>query len=140
MADLAVQGLAELGRALDGLGPKIERKLMRRALRAGAVLIRNAAIARVPKDSGAAQRSIRVVFRRGEPGVIVVNVVAGDLSESNQRKFGQKSAFYVRFLEYGTARLPARPFMRPALDDRASAAVEAIAGVLADGIEKEAAP
>lgn len=41
------------------------------------------------------------------------------------RKSGD-NVFYWRFLEFGTEKMAARPFMRPALESKAEAATDAI--------------
>ena len=59
------------------------------------------------------------------------------------RRTGERTAyagtdvFYGRMVEFGTVKMPPRPFMRPALDAGGQEAVNAIATNLADGIERE---
>jgi HK97 gp10 family phage protein len=57
----------------------------------------------------------------------------------NQGKRGNLSqdAWYWRFVEFGTRKMAARPFLRPALESRRREAVEAIKGRLAQRIEIE---
>lgn len=144
MSDVKVKGLAELQAALDGLPAKVEANIMRGALRAGANVIRAEAKAQVPRLHGALADSIRtsVSLRRG---TVKAAVKAGG------RRKGKASAFYAHMVESGTkahvikARpgsalnvhgsavmsvqhpgARAKPFLRPALDSRATAAVEAV--------------
>jgi len=44
-------------------------------------------------------------------------------------------AYYWRFVEFGTAKMAARPFMRPAFEAKKGDALEAIKGRLADRIK-----
>lgn len=138
--EVNVKGLKELGTALQGLPDKLQRNVMRAALRAGAKLVADQARESVPVDSGALRRSVKV-GTRVQRGVVQANVKAGD-----------KEAWYARFVEFGTAAhtikardggymmfggawvrsvshpgARARPFLRPALDARADAAVRATA-------------
>lgn len=131
-----VKGLAQLQAALDSLPAKLERNIMRGALRAGANTLRDAAKANAPADTGALRDSIRT-STRVRRGVVVARVIAGG------NKKGEP--FYAHMVEFGTAAhivkgpsvlggklfsniehpgARAKPFMRPALDNSAGAAVE----------------
>lgn len=134
-----LKGGAELQRMLNSLPAKIEKNIMRSALRAGARVIANEAKANVAVEDGALRRSIRV-SARAKKGRVTASV-----------KAGSKEAFYYRFVEFGTAahtikpknkqalyfdgqfaknvRHPgakAKPFMRPALDNKADEAIQAV--------------
>lgn len=148
-----VKGLKELEAALDALPANVERNVARGALRAGANVLRDEARRLAPVKSGLLQKFIRVVQRRGAPGRLMVNVVAGGS--------GAGKPWYARFLEYGTAphRIEAKkggalfigghfvkgldhpgaaphPFMRPALDTKAKDAVEAFRKYVAERLDK----
>lgn len=132
-----VKGLDQLQKLLDQLPAKMEQNIMRGALRAGANVVKPAAAANINPVSGDLQRSLRISVRarRGT----VTAAVKTDL-------------FYARFVEYGTRQhwitsrdgkalsVPGigfvkavlhpgisspRPFMRPALDTQAGAALVA---------------
>lgn len=97
---------------------KIEVDMMERLTRA-AEMVRDKAQQLVPvgedvpqgkgkwskRESGALKRTIRVVRLKGDPK-LDVRVYAGN------RKGG---IFYAHFVEYGTSKMPAKPFLRPAL-------------------------
>jgi len=56
------------------------------------------------REAGALKKSIRVVRLKGDP-------------KSNVRIYaGNREVFYARFVEYGTVKMPAKPFLRPALE------------------------
>ncbi len=56
------------------------------------------------REAGALKKTIRVVRLKGDP-------------KQNIRVYaGNKEVFYARFVEYGTIKMGARPFMRPALN------------------------
>ena len=92
MADIKITGLAALQRALNELPSKIERNIVRSALRAGGREFVKAAKAAVPVDSQDLKKSIRVSTstRNGKPAAEV--------------KAGNKKAFYAHMVEFGTAR------------------------------------
>ena len=92
---------------------------MDRLEKAGEV-IAAAARQRVPVSSGKLKNTIRVRRLKGDPRRNV-RVYAG-----NRIKDG---AFYAHMVEYGTAKMRARPFLRPALN----ASKSAIQGILRNG-------
>src|SRR5574337_1230655 len=59
----------------------------------------------------------------------------------NQGKSGNLSmdAYYASWVEFGTSKMAARPFMRPGFEAKKNAAVEAIKDYLAKRIPEEAA-
>lgn len=85
------KGGKELQNMLNTLPAKIERNIMRSALRAGAAVIRDAARENINDDTGALSKSVRVSTRarRGEVTATV--------------KAGNKKAFYAHMVEFGTA-------------------------------------
>jgi HK97 gp10 family phage protein len=50
---------------------------------------------------------------------------------------GVIDAWYAHFVEFGTSKMAARPFMRPAFESRKAGAVEAIKSYLLSRIPKE---
>lgn len=140
MAEIHVTGLADLQKMLDTLPAKIERNLMRGALRAGMNVVKPAAAAGVNSISGELARGLKV-GTRAKGGVVYATLKAGG-----------KHGYIARWVEYGTAAhtitakdrkalslggvlfqsvqhpgARPKPFMRPALDQRANAAVVAAA-------------
>lgn len=159
---VAVTGLADLNRLLQQLPAKVEAKVLRGGLRAGAKVIADEAKRLCPESppsatakkygatSGELRRSIRVSMR-SRRGVVQAFVKAGN-----------KRAFYAHMVEYGTARhwikpksrksllvarafreavdhpgAKRRPFMRPALDSKSAAAIEAMADYMRARLPKE---
>lgn len=162
MADLGmdgggarVRGFDELARLLDGLPDKLERNVVRGALRAGLSEFRDEAQRHVPVASGALRDSIRVSvrLRRGVP--------TGTLRAGGRGK-GKTSVWYAHLVEFGTraheikpkARkslfvaglmrevvqhpgAQARPFMRPAWDAAHVRAVQAYAAYIRRRLTKQ---
>lgn len=148
MNEYNIEGLAELQAALQAFPVKIEKNILRGALRAGAQKIREEAQRLVPVKSGALKRSIRVSTN-----------AQGAVAKSTLRA-GDAKAFYAHMVEFGTAphKITARkakvlaigvasvnhpgskpkPFMRPAMDSRAQAAAEAAGDYLRERIPLEA--
>lgn len=93
MAEIQVQGLAELDALLKSLPAKVEANILRGAVRAGQKVVADKAKAEVPEDSGALKRSIRVKtdFRAVRRGFVRADVVAGNAT-----------AWYAGLIEFGT--------------------------------------
>ena len=84
-----VRGLKELHQMLQQLPVRIERNIMRGAIRAGANVFRDAARQAAPVDDGRLKRSIKTSSTNVKRGKVTVNV-GSDL-------------FYARMVEFGTA-------------------------------------
>jgi len=139
MAEIHVTGLADLQKFLDQLPAKLERNVVRGALRAGAKLILAQAIAKVPVKSSELRNSLKI-GTRARGGTVTAAV--------------RTKVFYAKFVEFGTKGhfitakkggwlsfggifaksvwhpgIPKGPhaFMRPALDGQAQNAVIAAA-------------
>jgi len=136
-----------LAKTLSELPLKIERNIMRAALRAGAAVIAAEARQLVPVESAELKRSIRT-SSNSKRGMVEANAVVGT----------RKKGWYATFVEFGTAPhliragknspmlsfrdrngvwhkvlevnhsgAKAKPFMRPAFDTKGDDAVKAVA-------------
>lgn len=106
-----IKGLEELIKNLNSLPEKIEKRVLRAAVRQGANVIKKKAQEYVPIDKGDLKKSIKVSGEKAKPGVIAFKVQPTD----NKKK--GISVFYGRFQEFGTSKMAAKPFMRPAYDE-----------------------
>jgi HK97 gp10 family phage protein len=88
--DRPIVGGEQLFNFLQTLAVKVEKNIMRSALRAGAAVIKDKAKENVPVRLGDLKKSIRV-STGAKNGVVAASVKAGD-----------KKAYYWRFVEYGT--------------------------------------
>lgn len=91
-----IEGLPEVYAALQKLPAEIEAKVVRFALRAGANVIKQAAIANAPIRSGLLKSTIKASAKRVANGEVVVSVKAGS------RQKGGGGAFYAHMVEFGT--------------------------------------
>lgn len=176
MADTRhVKGLAELQKLLDTLPVKVEKNIMRGALRAGAKVILEEAKSNVPIKTGDLRRSLRVSTRAQRQRVsakvssgmpiarwvefgtrahyIHVEESERPLNKRLSRKFGRPihagmttvnrairslkiSGRFVGPTVHHPGAKP-RPFLRPALDAKAQAAVVATAEYIKARLTKE---
>lgn len=138
--DVHVTGLAELNAFLQALPAKVERNILRGAMRAGMNQVKPSAVAGVHSISGLLAAGLKV-GTRAKGGTVYATLKATG-----------KHAYVARWVEYGTARhtitakdrkglsfsgvffqsvqhpgARPKPFLRPALDRNASAAVVAAA-------------
>lgn len=98
-------GGAELQRNLDALSTRLSRQVQRQALVEAAEPIRTSMAQMAPRAPGAPD--------------IASNIVIGTARLPRQTAVSigpAKGFFYGFFLEYGTVRMRAQPFMRPSFD------------------------
>lgn len=118
MANVEVKGLAELRQTLLSLGGEIASKNggpVRSALAKGCKRVRDVSrgIAAGFSDTGRLARAI-VSQRERDPGNLTESFVIR-VKNGNSRE-DQKGAYYWRFLEFGTVKQAAQPFLRPAFE------------------------
>lgn len=140
--DVIIKGGAELQRFLSQLPQKVERNILRSALRKGARVILQDAKSRAPMKTGVLRAGLKIKgsLRYGTAKASVVTT--------------GKHAYLARWLEYGVQAhtitagkgkflalltgghpvksvqhpgIRPKPFMRPALDSQAQAAIAAVA-------------
>ena len=108
---MGVSGFRELDRALDRTERAISGDALVRASDKGAQVIVDAAKSRAPRRTGKLIESI---------GHEVIEASSTEVKE----KIGS-NVFYARHVEFGTRHNSAEPFLRPALDERGNAAIDA---------------
>lgn len=112
---IAFTGFKELDDDFKLLSNAEKRQVSRKAVRAGAVVFRDAVRAKVPVRSGVLKRSISVDTVRGSAtaGVKFKKVLVKKKGKKGKHK---STPFYWYFLEHGTSKMSAQPFVRPAFD------------------------
>lgn len=138
-----VAGLQELREAMLQLPKRLDRRVLNAALLAGARIIAKDAEGRAPvlqepdprRRPGTVRRNIRARPVRpfaGRDATVMVSVRelnARQIANFKKRFLVHNSRaarsannpndpFYWRFLEFGTSKMPARPFLRPAFAAR----------------------
>lgn len=104
-ASFRVEGLEDLEKQFDKLISTSKRATMRKSLNAGIAPIKKEIKANAPEDKGVLKSAIRSKQMRHTqyPAVgIFVNM----------------KGYYWYFLEHGTSKMSARPFIRPAADSK----------------------
>lgn len=156
MADevqIRLDGIDELKQALANTSKRIRTQAVRAALRQAGRVIQAAAKQSAPvlaiptktRSSGTVKRRISVrasKFARqaGDEGVYVsVKPLRG---KADTRRYGRASAsnpndpFYWRFVEFGTRKMGAKPFLGPAARTQGEAAIQAFMQSVIPQIDK----
>jgi HK97 gp10 family phage protein len=110
MSGIKIQGAKELQKTLGELGPRAAQRVLRNVVVDMAREVRNDARGAAPVASGNLKRAIYSVRRRGKRDEVAASVGV------QKGKGAKRDAFYWHFVEFGTARLAPRPFLRPAFD------------------------
>jgi len=138
---MPLEGFAELDAQLAALGDAVTGKALRGAVRAGGNVVKKQAQANIPVGSrmhktykgrwvapGFSKRSLRVVTK---------------LDRNKQRASAaigvRAEAFYAAlFVELGTAKNPARPWLRPAMANTQAAQIDAMGAAMRRAILRAA--
>ena len=148
-----LEGVADLKRALAEAAADIRKKAVRGALREAGKVIQGAARGLAPvlmvatpiRKPGTVRKNIVVrasKFARqaGNEGVYInVRGIRGKARVSRLGKAGAKNPndpYYWKFLEFGTKKMPARPFLRPAADSKGEEAISKFMQSVVPQIEK----
>ena len=130
-------------KALQSLPKNIQKNVMTGAVRAGANVVKDEAKARVrvskdgqkygkyPHKAGNLKASIGVTKRKSPKGVFIFSV--------SPRKGTRNDGFYGRFIELGTSKMSAKPFLRPAAEASVNKTLEAAKDYMAQRIPSEVA-
>jgi HK97 gp10 family phage protein len=131
--NLKLSGDKELIRALDALARKDAAAAIRKGIRAGGNIMLAAAKAYVPKDEGDLKRSLKLrVSKKKKRQEYALRVQTGESA------IGTGDQFYARMLEYGTSKMEARPWLRPAFAHNRSTAARVAKEIILSEILRRA--
>lgn len=125
-----VKGLEALINNLHALPEKVEKRVIRAAVRQGANIIKGKAQNYVRVDEGDLKKSIKVKGVLGKPGTIAFVI----RPTSNKKK--GKNVFYGRFQEFGTSKMVAKPFMRPAYDEAGQDVIDKVINTIKSKLDE----
>lgn len=129
-----VEGLRELGAAMQALGNEVAKRIASGMTSAAAGVVRKDAIARAPEhDKVHTVDGVEV-----QPGNLKKNIVRKKVAKSKTRLTSEHivtvrgkrkdgyAARYGRLQEFGTVHHAPQPFLRPAFDGKKMEAIEAM--------------
>ena len=121
---LKIEGVDELNRAIKRLGDTY-RSEFKMALYDAGEIVRKDALERIPKRTGDAAKTIEMKVGEMRDGTMYAIITAGG---------GEQ--YYVTFLEFGTSKMQARPFLRPAIKENRTEIKRIIRGRIQAVIER----
>lgn len=153
MAEVKIEGLKEAVAALRALPAELASKNggpIRSALYRAAKVIKDDAIQRAPTGTGTPRpgnlKKNIILIRDRNPGrengaaeryvVTVRKKRMGKNSNALFRVLKGGDAWYAHFVEYGTSKQPAQPFLRPAFESKKHEALQVFVTELSKGVDR----
>jgi HK97 gp10 family phage protein len=160
---IGVEGVQELQNLFDEmaneLGPKDSQRILNKAVRTSMIPVLNSARQLAPVDTGALRASLQIEVRKpnrkdkrskyvSENDTVIGLVTTAPASKLAKTKFknmrteskfmqiGIASDARAVANEFGTAKMPAQPFMRPALESNAQNVVNSLSVNIATALRK----
>ncbi len=121
-----ILGGEALDKALSQLPRTVERRIVQKGLKAAAKVIVKDAKTRVAVDEGLLKKEIRTKAGPKSRGSVVILI------------FTSIKAWYAHMIEFGTSKMSAKPFLRPAMDENHSEILKAMGDKIGEEIIKEA--
>lgn len=120
--DFKVEGFREMSNVLKKLDRDVERKLGLSALRSGARKILAEAKRRVRKKTRRLEKAIiiKALPKKSKVIQLAIGVKRG------KKRNDETGAWYGHLIEFGTKFMPAKPYLRPALDSRHKEAIRVV--------------
>ena len=142
MISMQLHGMAELQGQLKALNDvALSARVLAAAMRKAFKPVLEAALANASTDSRALVEAIKLSSRQPKGGGFEVGLkvagpkkTIGPRTKSQATKLAPKSRWH--FIEFGTAKMRANPFLRPALDNNAAAVLALLNVELSKGIER----
>jgi len=120
MAKVDINGLPNLQKKLRNLTKEVHKKVSKE-LTKGALDIRNTAINAIQQQSSGRKYGNHTASKPGDApnvdtGELIASIFAQPSSPNKLEAAVVATAPHARFLEFGTSKMAARPFLNPALN------------------------
>lgn len=142
--EMQLFGDKALTRLFEGLGERVQRRVLRSAVTAASTPVNRAAKARAPKQSGLLKKSLgrKVVTNTKTQTVTAVigprtNIV-GEFKGKKRKPSRYAHAVEKGFVDAAGNFVPPKPFLNPAMAATEAQAVGVLQDKLAAGVEREA--
>ncbi len=154
MGEIKISGLPEIQRKMQDVARKVRNRSARKSMNAGASTLKKEIKNRVPilkeevphRRKGTIKRNIRSKTKVRRNGQIKTRIWVKSLPGKKITAFKQATGknaalnpndpFYWWFVEFGTSKMPAQPFMRPGFEAKKETTAKVIVQTLKEEIEK----
>lgn len=116
-----ISELKKLEQDLQSMSSIAKRKIINNGLEKGANLLRNEVKKRVPTRTGKLRSNIVAITNKNSAGVYIK---------------GKGSSSKANWLEYGTSKMPPRPFIRTAYDNNEEKVIQMVVSNIIQDVEK----
>lgn len=135
---IIITGVKAIDRKLKSLEPRVQKKVVRKSMRAGLKLLAAEVKTQIPVLSGLARSAVKVrAVKKRKRGSIELEVTI-DSKTPGLIKPGSKPAFYPALIEYGDRDTPPDPFMRRSYEAKSEGARQVTLSSLLKGTMEEA--
>jgi len=146
-----ITGLAELQKALEEVPKEVSKKVLRKSLTAAAKVVREAMVDHAPKDTGFLEDHFNIKFKSHKRDIAASAFIGPDgkavypkqlpkgmqgPNAANSRQRTIKVVSVARFLEFGTSKMGAKPFMTQGFENAKDNALEIIIDGIKDALEE----
>jgi len=136
---LEVQNPGALEAAISRLSSAMSESTLRKGAAAGASVLKNEVYLRTPVDTGELREGVTVTYSPEDSvtGKIATYLVTfiGDYPDKPNGKPGMRKRDVAGWLENGTSKMAARPFVRPAYEAKRQQAVTTTQAVISAALE-----
>jgi len=133
----SVKGWDKLQKKFKTLDSTLQGRILENSVVAGALLIQNAVIVKTPVVSGTLKRSIHIGGHTDmSPGFQGHDLGIKEQSDNKVVLSIGTDVEYAPYVEFGTKRQAAQPYLRPAFDNQKQSAVNEISVALKEQIDK----
>jgi HK97 gp10 family phage protein len=137
---VVITGIRDIDRRLRTLLPRLQKKVLRQAMRKGLKVVQAEVKAEVPVETGLTRSAVQVrAVKSKRRGSIALEVrISGKVPGLVKTYGGDKRAFYPAVVEYGRKGVAPNPFMRRAFTAKGEAARQVTIEDIRMGVEREA--
>jgi HK97 gp10 family phage protein len=136
---IVITGIREIDRKLKTLEARVQKKILRRAMRTGMKVVLAEAQALVPVLSGLTKENLKLRAGKRSRNKTTLNVQVANAEGLTKETSEGKKFFYPAVVEWGHDNVPPHPFMRPAYDTKGPEGRDKTMNELLEGTLREAA-